>query len=175
MTERARDKDGKRQEREGKRETAGRGTRRTAGRRDRETEGERKGSRDTERGREKERKAAEKQKGQEGRWEQVGKGRGRDRDGQRQADMKQRKQLQTEMEETERHSLMPVKAVRSPGPTSGPEGLALPSPTPPRNTWPSWASRTLHVRPHLPVCLRWGSPVTMSVLFCVSAHLCPSP
>lgn len=30
--------------------------------------------------------------------------------------------------------------------------------------WPSWASRTLHVHPHLPVCLRWGSPATVSVL-----------
>lgn len=93
MTERARDKDGKRQEREGERQQvethrgpqAG-GTERQA-EREREAETQREGERKRERQRT--------NKGQGGRWEQVSKGRGRDRDGQRPADVKQRKQLQT--------------------------------------------------------------------------------
>lgn len=94
MTERARDKDGKRQKREGERQQvethrgpqAG-GTERQA-EREREAETQREGERKRERQRT--------NKGQGGRWEQVSKGRGRDRDGQRPADVKQRKQLRTD-------------------------------------------------------------------------------
>lgn len=175
MTERARDKDGKRQEREGGREAAGRDTQRTAGRRDRETGGEGKGSRDTERGREKERKAAEKQRTRG----TLGTGQQRTRERQRWSETGRRetaKAVADRWEETECHSLVPVKAVRPPGPRQAQRDELCPHLPPLLNTWPACTSRTLHTHPHLPVCLRWGSPVPMSVpkhrhLLCVH----PSP
>lgn len=178
MTERARDKDGKRQEREGGREAAGRDTQRTAGRRDRETGREGKGSRDAERGREKERKAAEKQRTRG----TLGTGQQRTRERQRWSETGRRetaKAVADKWEETECHSLVPVKAVRPPGPRQAQRDELCPH-LPPSSTRGRPAHPGHFTPTHICLCVSVGEVPSPCLsrstgTFCVSTHLRPFP